>query len=85
MLFICFIDFRFYNQTHIADPLYILPVEHTRILYTSAFSDPMGIVTRGSYIISILYWIILILFIYEIMEYAIKRRRKHEECIHKRN
>lgn len=74
VLFICFIDFRFYNQTHIDLPLNILPIEHTRILYTRAFSYPAGIVTRVSYVFSILYWLLLILIIYEAISFIYKKR-----------
>ena len=74
VLLICFIDFRFYKQTHIPYSLNILPVEHTRILYTSAFIVPMGTLVRVSYFISFLYWIILILIIYEIFEFIHKKR-----------
>lgn len=73
VLLICFIDFRFYKQTHIPYPLNILPVEHTRILYTSAFIVPMGTVVRVSYFISVLYWIILILIIYESLHLYIRK------------
>ena len=85
VLIICFIDFRFYNQTHIPYPLNILPIEHTRLLYTIAFNDPIDTITRGSYVISVLYWIVLIIIIYEIIEFVFKKRgKKYEKGIHTR-
>lgn len=86
VLIICFIDFRFYNQTQIPYPLNILPVEHTRLLYTKAFYEPMGSVTRGSYLISTLYWIVLIMLIYEIIGFIYKKRGgQYEKSISTRN
>ena len=85
VLIICYIDFRFYNQMRIQQPLNILPIEHTRILYTMAFGLPEK-VARGSYLISILYWIILISIIYEVVEFVSKKRGKqHEKNVHARN
>ena len=42
------------------EPLYILPIEHTRIFYTEAVAPASGAVFRISYSISYIYWIILI-------------------------
>lgn len=79
VLFICFVDYSFYNQTHIPYPLNILPVEHTRVLFTRAFNSPMEPATRGSYLISILYWIILVLIIHEVIKFLVKERGERNE------
>jgi hypothetical protein len=86
VLFVCFVDYSFYDHTHIPYPFNILPVEHTRILYTRAFNNPMESATRGSYLISILYWMILVLIIYEIMKFLVKERgERYEVGLHTRN
>lgn len=55
-------DMFFYQMTNISMPLFILPLEHTRTLFTSgAFPAPEGKNIRISYIYSLIYWMLLII------------------------
>lgn len=62
---ISYIDFKLYDVLFIEYPLGILPIEHTRILYTEAvMPDFYYVATRIPLYVSILYWIGLIAIIY---------------------
>lgn len=57
---ITLIDFWFYEIFDILYPLNILPMEHTRILFTEAVAPVFTNTSRGSLLLSTLYWIVLI-------------------------
>ena len=73
IFFLGFLDFRFYSQTHILYPLYILPIEHTRIVFTCAFRIPYQQIPRFSIFLSLSYWIILVSVMYIVVN-SLKRR-----------
>lgn len=76
ILFINFIDFRFYRQFNIMYPWNVLPIEHTKVTYTAALVPIEETVIRSSCLISVLYWIILIGAIYIGLVIISKRRSK---------
>lgn len=80
IIFLGFLDFRFYSQTHILYPLYILPIEHTRIVFTCGFKIPYQRIPRFLILLSLFYWGILILTMYKIIN-ALKGgyRKDHEK------
>lgn len=76
---ISYIDFTLYDVLLIGYPLGILPIEHTRILYTEAvMPDFHNVATRIPFYISILYWIGLIAIIYLGFFYYHKKRSRNE-------
>lgn len=53
-------DWQFYYTFKISKPLFITPIEHTRIFYTEAYAPNVDGSPRVSFIISFTYWIVLI-------------------------
>ena len=60
VFFISLLDWWFYEVFQIMEPLFILPIEHTRIFYTEAVAPAMQTVSRVGYNVSYIYWIALI-------------------------
>jgi len=80
--FISYIDFKLYEVLLIEYPLGVLPIEHTRILYTEAvMPDFHNVATRIPFYVSILYWIALIAIIYLGFLLLSIRRSKDEKDI----
>lgn len=71
-IIITLIDRFFYGIFQIMLPLNILPIEHTRVLYTEAVAPVQGY--RGSYLLSILYWGILIYLLYVFIVKIVSRK-----------
>jgi hypothetical protein len=81
---ISYIDYMFYELLAIPNPLGVLPLEHTRIVYTEAFvPDFEHTAVRIPYFISILYWIGLIAAIYFALVLVYKRRRRDEKNLYR--
>lgn len=81
---ISYIDYILYDYLAIPYPLGILPLEHTRIVYTEAFiPDFEHAAVRIPYFVSVLYWIGLIAAIYFAFVLVYKRRRRDEKCLHR--
>lgn len=53
-------DWWFYELFQIMEPLSILPIEHTRIMYTEAVAPAIETVKRIPFFFSFLYWFVLI-------------------------
>ena len=58
--FITIIDWWFYEIFQIMEPIFILPIEHSRIFYTEAVAPAVNNILRVSYGISYIYWLVLI-------------------------
>ena len=75
---ISYIDFILYDFLKIRTPLGILPIEHTRIIYTEAYI-PDNTATRIPYYTSLLYWIGLFAVVFLAFVLIYKKRRRNEE------
>jgi len=77
------IDYWFYYIFNISIPLFILPIEHTRVFYTEAVAPTSDMYSRVSYFSSFLYWGILIFIAITIFKNVLKNKliegRKDEE------
>lgn len=67
-------DRFFYDTFDIMQPFFVLPLEHTRIAYTEATAPANEFVSRPGYLISYVYWIILISIIYILIRAVVKRK-----------
>lgn len=79
---ITYIDYMLYELLFVQYPWGILPVEHTRIVYTPAVVpdfERSGI--RSPYYVSVLYWIGLTIVVYILLLIIYKKRERHEEKI----
>ena len=75
---ISYIDFWIYDMLYIEYPLGILPLEHTRIVYTEALTpDFENTAMRIPYLTSILYWLGLLAIIYFAFVSVYKKRRRN--------
>lgn len=59
IIILCLIDWNFYNAFQINIPLGILPIEHSRILYTEGFAPMFEGDARLPFWHTLIYWIIL--------------------------
>lgn len=79
---ITYIDYMLYELFIVQHPWGVLPIEHTRIIYTPAAVpdfDHSGI--RSPYYVSVLYWIGLIIVVYILLLLIYRKRKRHEEKI----
>lgn len=59
VLIICIMDWGLYEWLKILEPLGLLPVEHSRIVYTGGYAPLTGSEHRISFIATFIYWSIL--------------------------
>lgn len=73
-IIVTFIDRFFYEMFNIMKPIFMLPIEHTRILYTEAVAPADQYAVRIPFGMSFLYWAILILLLLIILDNIIKKK-----------
>jgi len=74
-IFINIIDWIFYRFFQIYEQLYILPIEHTSILFSNINIPKTNSFFQISYIISVLYWVILIIITLIIIYFQTKYKK----------
>lgn len=80
-ILIAVIDLVFNSIFNIQNPLYILPIEHTRVLFSEAEVPNFMNIERPSIILSIIYWFVLISIV-NFVGFVVQRKRKEMENKH---
>jgi len=81
VLAICVLDWKFYEWAKILNPLGILPIEHSRLVYTEGYAPMISTDHRLAFWKSLLYWSFVLSGLTTLLiKLSPKRENSNEKC-----